>query len=228
MQSLYPLGDHVGMIRLVDSMGDDLTVVNDARVSYEKESLELNDKDKSLIYYLLKNKHYSPLRGVVFKFEVVAPLFVCRQWWKHSVASSYTDDQRSWNEQSYRYTEGKNQFYIPDMRSQSTKNKQSSEGIVPDHEEAKRVYENQCLVAFQTYQELLEMGVAREIARGILPATIYTRFRWTVSLQGLLYFLELRLDGGAQTEIRKYALAIKSLVTPIVPCVMGVFTNVSD
>ncbi|MGL5077724.1 MAG: FAD-dependent thymidylate synthase, partial [Waterburya sp.] len=110
-----PLDDGKSYIKLVDFMGGDLAIVNDARTSFDRESVKLTEKDIKLINYLIKHKHYSPLRSTVFKFKVKAPLFICRQWFKHTVASSFTESQDSWNEKSFRYTDLSEdaEFYIP-------------------------------------------------------------------------------------------------------------------
>ena len=101
--SLDPLDDGKSLVMLVDSMGTDLSVVNDARQSFENRSEEWAAKDAKLIGYLAREGHTSPFRGVVFKFHVKCPLFVARQWWKHVIACTYVDDQLGWNEKSYRY-----------------------------------------------------------------------------------------------------------------------------
>lgn len=214
---LYPLNDETGCIELIAHMGDDLTIVNDARVSYGKEKTSLDEKDKKLISYLLEHKHYSPLRGVVFKFLVVAPLFVCRQWWRHSIASCYVEEQRGWNEQSLRYVEVKDSFYIPDMRSQSKTNKQGSGSLLANNQKLKLEYSAFLKSSYDFYQKLLAEGVSREIARTILPSNIYTQFRWTVSLQSLLYFIELRNSPDSQWEIQQYAFALSEILKDHVP-----------
>lgn len=213
---LYPLNDQIGSIELIEFMGSDLTIINDARVSYGKQKDNFDLKDLNLLDYLIKHEHYSPLRGVVFKFLVTAPLFVCRQWWRHSIASSYIDDQRGWNEQSLRYVEISENFYIPQMRKQSDKNKQSSEKEVVDAELLTE-YKNTLKQTYSCYQNLLNKGISREVARTILPSSVYTQFRWTASLQTLLYFIHLRNSVDSQWEIQKYAKAIKTLITPHVP-----------
>lgn len=217
MRKLYPLNDDIGSIELIGQMGTDLTIVNDARVSYGREKQNLDEKDIKLIDYLLKHQHYSPLRGVVFKFLVVSPLFVCRQWWRHAIASCFVEEQRGWNEQSLRYVEVDNKFYIPDMRSQSTTNKQGSGAIVAGNRNLKAEYSNYVNSCYLFYLKLLEKGISKEIARTVLPATIYTQFRWTVSLQSLLYFIELRNSPDSQFEIQQYALALCELIENYVP-----------
>ena len=218
----YPLGDEIGFVELLYSMGNDLSVVNDARASYDKESFQFSEKDEKLLKFLIKHEHWSPFRGVVFKFRVKCPLYCARQWWKHTVASSYIDSQIQHNELSLRYVDMSNkaEFYIPqEFRPQSKSNKQKGEGELSesDNRYAALVYKNQCDLAFAAYKDLIETGVCREQARGILPSCIYTTFVWTVSLQALLNFLFLRKGSGAQDEIVRYAHEIEGLIEQIVP-----------
>lgn len=215
-----PLRDGKSKIQLINHMGNDLSIVNDARASFEKESLVLQDKDINLINYLIQHNHTSPFRGVVFKFKIKAPLYVCRQWWKHVIASNHNDDQLGWNEKSFRYVliEDGDEFYIPKtFRKQSKNNKQSSDGLIEENDLAIAVYETQCRSSYQAYSKLLELGVGREQARGVLAPSVYTSWIWTVSLQALLHFINLRRGSDAQSEIVAYAEAIVELIEPIVP-----------
>ena len=217
-----PLGDNKSSIELIDSMGNDLSIVNDARTSYDRTSGELTEKDVKLIEYLIKNKHTSPLRGVVFKFRVKAPLYICRQWWKHVIASQHNDEQIGWNERSLRFTPvvDSNEFYIPtEFRLQSITNKQCTIGQVcsDDNASAIAVYQKQCEDSFLAYTQLLELGVGREQARGVLVPSVYTTWVWTVSLQSLLNFIDLRLGDGSQNEIAAYASAIVPMAQTVVP-----------
>lgn len=221
-----PLGDGKSQIKLIDSMGNDLSVVNDARVSYDKESKLLSDKDIKLINYLIKHNHSSPLRGVVFKFKVKAPLYLARQWFKHVIASNHNDSQLGWNEMSMRYVEMQEEadFYLPfRWRKQSKTNKQKGDEYFEDQDtriNADRNYLPACTTAFALYQELIQLGVCKEQARGILPMATYTSWIWTTSLQAVLHFLDLRKGEGAQWEIQQYATAIEELIKPIVPHTM--------
>ena len=215
-----PLQDGKSRIALVDYMGSDLSVVNDARASFEKESLTLSERDIKLIQYLVEHEHTSPLRGTVFKFKVKAPLFVCRQWWKHVIASSHNEEQLGWNEKSFRYTEidDSDEFYVPsEFRLQSTSNKQSTEGCIDDQELASKIYKRAIDDSFIAYQDLLSLGVGREQARGVLVPSVYTSWIWTASLQAALHFVNLRLGKGAQLEITRYAQAVHDLILPIIP-----------
>ena len=220
-----PLGDGKSRIELIDSMGNDLSIVNDARASFDKTSQELNEKDIKLINYLIKHEHTSPFRGVVFKFKIKAPLYICRQWWKHVIASNHNDEQLGWNEKSFRYVaiDDSNEFYIPtSFRKQSKSNKQASSGSLEEKQnsEAISIYKQQCEASYQAYAKLLALGVGREQARGVLVPSVYTSWVWTVSLQALLHFINLRRGAGAQSEIGAYAQAIVELIKPIVPVAM--------
>jgi thymidylate synthase (FAD) len=217
-----PLQDNKSELELISSMGDDLTVVNDARTSYDKRSKTLTEKDIKLIRYLIKYNHSSPLRGVVFKFRVKAPLYVTRQWFKHLIASNHNDEQLGWNEKSLRYTEIKdvNEFYIPlRFRKQSAINKQSSDECLEyeNNREALILFANLCQESYRTYEKLIKLGVGREQARGVLVPSVYTSWVWTVSLQAVLNFLDLRQGDSAQYEIRCYAERIHDIVKQIVP-----------
>lgn len=231
-----PLQDGKSRIELVDWMGGDLDVVNDARSSFEKSSTALSEKDIKLIKYLLSHSppHTSPLRGIVFKFKVKAPLFVCRQWYKHVIASNHNDEQLGWNEKSFRYVpiDDSDDFYIPsEFRVQSTNNKQASHGQLNDTEnvQAIAIYALQCDRSFDAYRNLLSLGVGREQARGVLVPSVYTSWVWTVSLQALMNFIELRLIGdGAQLEIVKYAIACLELARSIAPVTFDAWLEIKQ
>jgi thymidylate synthase (FAD) len=212
-----------GYVRLVDHMGTDLSVVNSARVSYDKESEEITDRDSKLINFLIREKHTSPFRHAAMTFEVYAPLVVARQWWKYSVASSHVDDQNGWNESSRRYITEDEEFYIPtatQWRSKPENSKQGSGGPVDELvgqrftdrlEEIVRLGE-------EAYESAMQQGIAPELARLFLPAYgMYVRWRWTTSLQGVMTFLEQRLPHDAQSEIREYADAVLNLSKDIFP-----------
>lgn len=216
-----PLGDGISRLQLINWMGDDLDVANDARASFEKISTKLDGKDIKLIHYLVNNEHTSPLRGVVFKFRVKAPLFVARQWWKHVIASSHNDEQLGWNEKSFRYVPiDTPEFYLPsEFRYQSSSNKQSSEGALEGAvaDKAHEVYYNSLMASYEAYQALLGLGVCREQARGVLPPSVYTSWVWTTSLQAILHFVQLRMGHGAQSEIKGYADAMVDILREKVP-----------
>lgn len=212
--------DH-GYVRLVDHMGNDLSVVRSARVSYNADWREgEEDKDAKLIKYLYKNQHTSPFESVVFTFEVKAPIFIFRQWHRH----------RTWafNEISARYTQVDDEFYVPrpeHIGVQSKSNKQVRDLVETD--EAKRHVEIADYImasqySFDTYERLIAEGWPRELARCVLPVSTYSRMFATVNLNNLLKFLALRDHAHAQWEIREYAKALKQLIQPIVPVTMAV------
>lgn len=212
-----------GYVRLVDTLGDDLSVVNAARVSYDKEKDVFDDKDAKLLKFLLREKHTSPFRHAALTFEVYAPLFVARQHWKYAVASSHIDDQNGWNESSRRYITEEEKFYIPlphEWRSKPENSKQGS-GEPLDEEIGAKHFQRLVETVVQgteAYHDAMNDGVAPEIARLFLPAYgMYVRYRWTVSLQGVLTFLDQRLEHDAQYEIQKYAEAVLSLTKEAFP-----------
>lgn len=220
-----------GYVRLVDVLGNDLSIVNAARVSYDKESEEFSDKDVKLINFLIREEHTSPLRHAALTFEVYAPLMVARQWWKYAVASTHIDDQNGWNESSRRYVTEQEEFYIPasdEWRSKPENSKQGSgepldEGIGFTLTQKLAMYVDQ---GIERYQEALDEGVAPELARLFLPAYgMYVRWRWTVSLQGVITFLDQRLPHDAQVEIQSYAKAVDQLTTYAFPEIMKAWKN---
>lgn len=195
-----------GWIELQDMMGDDTAIVNAARVSFLGES-KGPDKDKKLLFYLMRHRHTSPFEQVEFKFRVRAPVLVWWQWVRH----------RMWhyNAQSGRYTPfQENDFYVPlTWRKQSKSNKQGSEGVVDPHEaealteEMLAHYEQ----GFALYQRALEAGVAKEQARLFLPGfSVYYTWVAKTDAHNLMHFLSLRMASDAQEEIRLYAQAIYS------------------
>lgn len=216
-----------GYVRLVDVLGDDLSVVNAARVSYDKESDEFSERDSKLIKFLLREKHTSPFRHAALTFEVYAPLFVARQWWKYAVASTHVDDQNGWNESSRRYITEDEKFYIPlphEWRSKPENSKQGSGEPLDEQIGGKHFHRlaEMVVAGTQAYHEALEDGVAPEIARLFLPAYgMYVRWRWTTSLQGVLTFLDQRLEHDAQYEIQKYAEAVLKLTKEAFPETIG-------
>jgi thymidylate synthase (FAD) len=212
-----------GYVRLVDTLGSDLSIVNAARVSYDKESSELSEKDHKLIDFLWRENHTSPFRHAALTFEVYAPLMVARQWWKYAVSSTHMDDQSGWNESSRRYITEAEEFYIPlgdEWRSKPENSKQGSGPVLPEHIGGR--FTNKLFdiagAGNRLYKEALEAGVAPEQARLFLPAYgMYVRWRWTVSLQGVINFLDQRLKGDAQSEIRDYAEAVKTMTKDAFP-----------
>ncbi|WJY27431.1 FAD-dependent thymidylate synthase [Sporosarcina trichiuri] len=206
-----------GYVRLENKMGSDLTIVNSARVSYDKKSEELTEKDKGLIRFLIREGHTSPLRHAMMTFEIYAPLMVARQWWKYVVGSDHTMD--SWNESSRRYLSEDEHFYIPgshEWRGKPANSKQGSAGPVDTilgislTDNLLRHIDS----SMELYRMALEDGVAPEQARLFLPAYgMYVRWYWTASLQAVLHFLDQRLEHDAQKEIQLYAEAVEQYVT---------------
>ena len=206
-----------GYVRLVDTLGNDLSVVNAARVSYDKEVIEFSRKDAGLLNFLIREGHTSPFRHAALTFEVYAPLFVARQWWKYAVASSHVDDQNGWNESSRRYITESEEFYVPSASSWRSKPENSKQGSgEPINPSSGFYYTNKLndtiTESVRLYQEAMNDNIAPEIARLFLPAyAMYVRWRWTVSLQGVMTFLDQRLEHDAQKEIQDYAFAVKDL-----------------
>lgn len=226
---LDPLGDGKSSLRLLDSMGNSLSVVNDARQSFAAESAEWTERDGKLLRYLAKHHHTSPFRGVVFKWAVKAPLFIARQWWKHTIASTYVDDQLGWNEKSFRYCPADDvDFYVPmEFMRQSEDNRQASDGPVAKREAviAFNAYAEAIQAAREAYGAMVMAGISREQARGVLPACMYTSFVWTCSLQALFHFISLRIGHGAQGEIVAYAEALLKLGRPVAPEAFDAFAD---
>jgi thymidylate synthase (FAD) len=204
--------DH-GFIRLVDSMGSDLSIVRAARVSYDAAWRAGEDagSDARLIRYLWKYQHFTPFESVEFQFEVKAPIFVLRQWHRHRVWS--------FNELSARYRELPEEFYVPapdQIGAQSTSTKQARVAAEPDAISPSLI-RDACEKAFGAYCALLARGVPRELARSVLPVATYSHMFAKVDLRNLFHFLTLRCDAHAQYEIRVYADAMLRLIRPIVP-----------
>ena len=206
-----------GWVGLIDHMGTETTFVNAARVSFGKLKKEMDERDIQLTEYLIANKHTSPLEHMVFTFSIHCPLFVRGQWHRH----------RTWsyNEISRRYTDFDIEFYTPPkLRRQAKSNRQASFADESFEDEAlRKEIENHHLEAFKLYERLLENGVCREQARGVLPQNMMVTFWGTVDLSNLLHFLELRDSEHAQWEIREYAVAIKKLIKPFIPNVAEYF-----
>ena len=200
-----------GFVRLVEVMGSDLSVVNAARISFAKQTQEFRDQDRKLIHYLWTHRHTSPFRHASIQIHLKAPLFVLRQWMKHQVGCA-------WNEVSGRYVRFDAQFYHPTRwREQHESNKQGSKGQIKNQDQATQLYHDSMQRAVDEYHTLLDLGVCKEQARMVLPLSLYSECYWTVSLQAMMHFLELREDPHAQWEIQEYARAIRTLLTPYFP-----------
>ena len=212
-----------GYVRIVDTLGNDLSVVNAARVSYDKEVTEFGKADERLINFLIREGHTSPFRHAAITFEVYAPLFVARQWWKYAVASTHVDEQNGWNESSRRYITEDEEFYVPSASQWRSKPENSKQGSgEPIHFSLGYHYTNRLkqLIndSVELYHEAMNDNIAPEIARLFLPAYgMYVRWRWTTSLQGVMTFLDQRLEHDAQKEIQEYAFAVKDLAHTAFP-----------
>lgn len=230
---MIKLLDH-GFVRLVDHMGSDLSIVRNARVSYDAEWRAGDDEgsDAKLIRYLYKNGHNTPFEAVTFTFDVKAPIFVFRQWHRHRT--------QSYNELSARYRQLPCDFYIPEphlVGVQSADNKQMRTPMteaefdaLPEEEQLDitdmlDAMSNSQMDSYRTYETMLADGVPRELARAVLPVSIYSHMFATVSLHNLLGFMRERLHPHAQYEIRVYAEAMLELIKPIVPVTTDIFID---
>jgi thymidylate synthase (FAD) len=211
--------DH-GFVRLDGAMADDLSVVNGARVSFARRKTEMDSSDEGLIRFLMRDRHGSPFEHNAFRFHVRCPIFVAREWFRHRIGS--------FNEFSMRYAKATDDFYVPeaaDVRSQVGKPGAYSFEPVSDElaerarEELQAVYEQ----AFEAYERLVEAGVARELARAVMPVGAYTQFYWTVNARALMNFVSLRNSEFAQLEIRRYAEAVEAFFGEQMPVTHAAF-----
>jgi thymidylate synthase (FAD) len=205
--------DH-GFVRLDASMADDLSVVNGARVSFAVRVDEMGERDKGLIRFLMRERHGTPFEHNAFRFHIRAPIFVAREWFRHRIGS--------FNEESARYHQLEADFYVPGrsaVRKQVGKpGAYHFEPTEPDvTEETVATLERAYGDAYREYQRLLDSGVAKELARAVLPFGIYTQFYWTANARSLMNFLSLRNAAGAQLEIRTYAEAVERLFAEKMP-----------
>ncbi len=207
-------------MRLDDAMADDLSVVNSARVSFGRRVTEMSDSDAGLIRFLMRDRHGTPFEHNAFRFHIRCPLFVAREWFRHRIGS--------FNEFSMRYARATDDFYVPeaeDVRTQVGKpGAYSFDPVDPalaetTREELRAVYET----AYATYERLVEQGVARELARAVLPVGAYTEFYWTVNARALMNFVSLRAADTAQREIRRYADAVERFLAEKMPITYEAF-----
>ena len=217
----YLYNDNIGSIELVDHMGSDITIVNSARVSFGVHKKEIDKKDEKLINYLIKHKHTSTLEHNVATFRIKVPLFVRSQHHRH----------RTWsyNEISRRYTDYNIEFYTPvSFRTQHKTNRQASnhsELINPEvdinswggNTNASELFKEHCKESLEIFNCLIEKGVCREQARGILPQSMYTEYYATANLNNILKFIELRNHEGAQWEIQQLAIQMLNIIKDIWP-----------
>ncbi len=202
-----------GFVRLVDSMGGDDAIVQAARVSYGKGTSKVS-QDRGLIRYLMRHRHTTPFEMVEFKFHCKMPIFVARQWVRHRTANI--------NEYSLRYSQARDEFYYPDpehIQFQSALNKQGRMGEVPAElkQKVQDYFKEISERSFAIYSELNEAGVARELARSVLPVNLYTEWYWKNDLHNLLHFIGLRSDSHAQYEIRVFSDAMDQSVKAVAP-----------
>jgi thymidylate synthase (FAD) len=211
--------DH-GFVRLDGAMATDLSVVNAARVSFARRKEEMDDADEGLIRFLMRDCHGTPFEHNSFRFHIRAPIFVAREWFRHRIGS--------FNEFSMRYARATDDFYVPeaeDVRSQVGKpGAYSFEPVDPElaeqaREELREVYEH----AYATYEHLVEAGVARELARSVMPVGAYTEFFWTVNARAVMNFVSLRAADTAQREIRYYANAVEEFFAQKMPVTHAAF-----
>jgi thymidylate synthase (FAD) len=211
--------DH-GFVRLDAAMADDLSVVNAARVSFGRRKEEMDEADEGLIRFLMRDRHGTPFEHNAFRFHVRAPIFVAREWMRHRMAS--------YNEFSLRYAEASEDFYLPaaeDVRAQVGKpGAYTFQPVAADvAAQARRELEAAYEHAYAAYRRLVEMGVARELARCALPVAAYTEFYWTVNARSLMNFVSLRAHETAQREIRAYAEAVETFFAEKMPVTHAAF-----
>jgi len=213
--------DH-GFVRLDGALADDLSVVNGARVSFARRKEEMDASDEGLIRFLMRDRHGSPFEHNAFRFHVRCPIFVAREWFRHRLGS--------FNEFSLRYAKATDDFYVPaaeDVRTQVGKPGAYTFEPVDEQlaettrEELRAVYEQ----AYDTYTRLVEQGVARELARSVLPVGAYTQFYWTVNARALMNFVSLRNSEFAQLEIRRYAEAVEAFFAGLMPVTHAAFVE---
>jgi thymidylate synthase (FAD) len=202
----------LGFVELLDTFGDDLTVVNAARVSFHKEVTEMTVKDEKLVKYLADHHHVTPFFHPQARFRLKMPIFVAREWYRHQIGFAR-------NEVSRRYVDEKPEMYLPEVIRARDKNlKQGSKSEPVDlHDQAKDVLQAANESALASYERLLEMGTAPEVARTVLPQGMYTEFVETGSLAAYARLCGLRLDPTAQWEIRQFADAVRQLLLPRFP-----------
>lgn len=247
MRDRIPVLDH-GYIELLDSMGGDIDIVNAARTSFDdvgflhypeckevggpydcelakcavgSDARRLSTKDAGLINFLMRERHGTPFEMVEFKFAVKAPIFVFREWHRHRIASI--------NEMSGRYVELEREFYVPardDIRVQNGKPGAYFYETMEDDQDAEEIRKNiegSSLMSFDQYENMLRKGVAKEIARLVLPVNTYSKMVWKTNLRALMNFLSLRNHKHAQREIMHYAAAMEQIVSTIAPVAIDKF-----
>jgi len=230
MKKIYLYEDNIGSVEYIQHMGEDITVVNSARVSFGKNKEIIDDKDKKLIKYLINHQHTSTLEHNLVTFRFVVPLFVRSQHHRH----------RTWsyNEISRRYTDEDLKFYLPkSFRTQHKSNRQASNvdelidpQVYPGFSliKASEIFANRTQDCLKTYNDLLDSGVCREQARMILPQNLYTEYYGTCNLNNLLKFISLRTHEGAQWEIQKMAEACLDIATDLWPITVQSYRDLKE
>lgn len=215
-----------GYVKYVKHMGTDLDPINSAKVSFAKESSEFGEREARLLAFLQREEHSSVFRHSALTFEIHAPLFVARQWFKYAVASTHLEDQNGWNESSRRYVTETPEFYIPqngEWRSTPENRKQGS-GEPVDNEvgsEFTWALESYIAKGENLYNDAMNAGICAEQARLFLPAYgMYVRWRWTASLGAVMHFLHQRLAHDSQKEMQEYAKVVKELTAEHFPVCM--------
>jgi thymidylate synthase (FAD) len=219
-ENVVPVLDH-GFLALDAALASDLAVVNGARVSFNQASQELSERDEGLIRFLMRDKHGSPFEHGYFRFLVKAPIFVVREHHRHRAGHSY-------NEWSGRYSKMEPEFYVPDyVRTQVGKPGAYSFEPVDDatRDAARKEIEENATRAFQAYERMLEQGVAKEVARAVLPLSTYTKYYWSCNPRSLMHFCALRNSEDAQYEIRQYAAAAESFLEKLMPVTHAAFVD---
>jgi thymidylate synthase (FAD) len=203
---------NAGFVELLDTFGDDLTVVNAARVSFHKESTDFSERDAKLVTYLAKHNHISPFFHPQVRMRLKMPIFIAREWFRHTIGFAR-------NEVSRRYVDDDPEFYIPEIcRERDPKLKQGSkQEAVKENSICITAMRETTEKALHIYKALMEQGVCPEQARMVLPQSMYTEFIETGSLAAYARLCNLRLDPGAQKEIREYADAVVRLLEPKFP-----------
>lgn len=210
-------------VELIDKFGSDQTVVNCARVSFNKSINEMGEKDSRLIKYLLKHKHTSPFRHCFLQWRITAPIFILRQWQKHQIGCS-------WNEMSRRYVDTPPDVYkFEKWHSRPDKSlKQGAGEILNDQVSANEIYNEIIKASLKSYQDLLDLNVAPEQARAVLPQSMLTSCIWTASLQSALHFVSLRAASNAQSEIRQYSDLIANDIESFFPVTYKAYRELND
>ena len=208
-----------GFLALDGALASDLAVVNGARVSFNQESDEMAERDEGLIRFLIRERHGSPFEHGYFRFLVKAPLFVVREHHRHRAGHSY-------NEWSGRYSKMEAEFYVPEfVRTQIGKPGSYSFELVTDEvrDATRREIEENAERAFESYERMLELGVAKEVARAVLPLSTYTKYYWSCNPRSLMHFCGLRNHENAQFEIRQFAAAAETFLERLMPATHAAF-----